>query len=187
MFERLREAIEAALEAATPAGNPRDVVTRMHAAVVEAKVAVEKMREGVELTEQRLTRERTSLEDAERRGRMATDIGDSETADVAEQFATKHRERLAVLEHKLVAQREELALAQRELAEMRDQLDRARRDHRLTDDSHVREAWRDLNAGAAGRTGDDLEDEVLRAQFDRAAREQRAEEQLKALKKKMGK
>lgn len=186
MFERLREAIEAALEAATPAGNPRDVVNRMHAAVVEAKVAVGKMHDGVRQTELRLVEERSHLENAERRGRMASDIGDHETVGVAEQFTAKHRERLTVLEHKLAAQREELALAQRELGEMRDQLDRARRDHRLTDDSYVREAWRDLDAGAAGRSGDDLEDEVLRAKFDRADRERRAEERLKELKKKMG-
>ena len=40
MFERLRDALRAALDAATPPGNLRDLARQMREAVVEAKVSV---------------------------------------------------------------------------------------------------------------------------------------------------
>src|SRR3989449_2649838 len=75
----------------------------MREAVVEAKLAVGETREAVARTERDLTQERQRLADAERRGRLAAEIQDRETVDVAQRFAAKHRERAAVLEEKLAA------------------------------------------------------------------------------------
>ncbi len=170
MFERLRAAINAALDAATPDADLRDVTGMMREAVIEARTSIERMREGVVTSEARLNHERQELADAERRGRLAAGIQDEQTAEVAERFAAKHRERVAVLEDKLEAQAAELALAEREYEEMKAQLVEQERKRPETEAARkVESAWRDLEA--AGR----------------AAREAKADEQLEELKKKMGK
>ncbi|MGH7613209.1 MAG: hypothetical protein ACREMW_04070, partial [Gemmatimonadales bacterium] len=87
MFERLRDALRAALEAATPPGDLRDLARQMREAVVDAKVAVQEMREALARTEVELGAERQRLADAERRGRLAAEIQDQETVQVAERFA----------------------------------------------------------------------------------------------------
>ena len=112
MFENLRAAINAALDAATPDSDPRDAISKMREAVVEARTSIELMREGVTKTEARLAAERQKLADAERRGRLAAGIQDTDTVEVAEKFAAKHGERVKVLEGKLEAQQAELMLAE---------------------------------------------------------------------------
>lgn len=180
MFERLKDAINAALDAATGPPDAREKVSRMRDAVIEARAALEAMRQGVAKSEQQLAAERQHLADAERRGRMAAQIGDQETADVAQQFAVKHGERVGVLEDKLQAQRAELALAERELDGMKSQLKKA------ADSGGVESAWREIEAAGGVRPDTDVKDELLRSQLDRAAKEAEAEARLDALKKKMG-
>jgi hypothetical protein len=160
----------------------RSLARQMREAVVDAKVAVAEIQEAIGRTERELALERQRLADAERRGRLAGEIQDQETVAVAERFAAKHRERLGVLERKLVAQREELALAQRELDEMQTQLKRAERER------PAMEARRSAQeAGDGGAAGVDLQDELLKSDMDRAAREAAAARQLEELKKKMRK
>jgi len=125
VFERLRDALRAALDAATPPGNLRDLARQMREAVVEAKLSVQETRQAVSRTEGELAVERQRLADAERRGRLAGEIQDHETVEVAHRFAAKHRERVGVLERKLAALRDELALYERELGDMQAQLARA--------------------------------------------------------------
>src|SRR2546422_1931214 len=100
----------------------------MREAVVEAKLAVEDTRAALARAERDLADERRRLADAERRGRLAAEIQDGETVEVAQRFAAKHHERVGVLEHKRAALAEERALYERELAEMQAQLVRAERD-----------------------------------------------------------
>ena len=183
MFERLRDALRAALDAATPPGDLRDLTRLMGEAVVDAKVAVDELRHALVRTEAELGAERQRLADAERRGRLATEIQDGETAEIAARFAAKHRER-----HKLAAQREELALAERELAEMQAQLRAADPGRAATSAGRSAEqAWRDLQAAGGERPGVDLRDELLKSEMDRAAREATAEQQLREMKKKLRK
>src|SRR5207247_3182858 len=125
MFERLRAALKAALDAATPPHDLKDLARQMREAVVEAKVAVRELAEALKRTEVELAAERQRLADAERRGRLAGEIQDQETVQVAERFAAKHRERVAVLERKLQAQRDEQALPRREPGGMQAQLQAA--------------------------------------------------------------
>ena len=158
-------------------------LARMREAVIEARVAVGKVRDAVRATEGELARERQQLVDAERRGRLAGEIGDTETVAVARHFATKHAERVAVLEKKLAAQRDEAALAEREVAEMTEQLKSVERDRVAREASgHVASA----RAGMGEPSAPEAEDEVLKTRMDRAAREAAAAEQLAALKRKMG-
>src|ERR1051326_595861 len=93
VFERLRAALDAALAAATPGQDLRDLAGQMRGAVVELKAAVGKMREGLALTERQLEVERRHRDDAERRGKLAEGIRDQETVEVARQFVAKHAER----------------------------------------------------------------------------------------------
>ena len=188
MFERLRDALRAALDAATPPGDLRDLTRQMREAVVEAKLAVEDTRAALARAERDLADERRRLADAERRGRLASEIQDGETVEVAQRFAAKHRARVGVLEHKRAALAEERALYERELAEMQAQLVRAERDRPLTEaERSVERAWRDLQAAGGARPGTDVQGELLKSELERAAREAAAERQLKELKKKMKK
>jgi hypothetical protein len=187
MFERLRDAVRAALEAATPPGDLRDLARQMREAVVDAKVAVEEMKGAVARTDAELAAERQRLADAERRGRLAAEIQDQETVQVAERFAAKHRERAGVLERKLAAQREELALAERELGEMQGQLKSVDRGVPHEGTSGTEQAWRDLQAAGGTRPDVDLQQELLKHDIDRVARERAADEQLDLLKKKIHK
>ena len=188
LFERLRDAFRAALDAATPPGDLRDLARQMREAVIEAKVAVQEMHEALGRTQGELTLERQRLADAERRGRLAGEIQDQETVTVAERFAVKHRERVQVLERKLAAQQEEAALAERDLTEMQAQLKNAEKDRATVEGERSTErAWREVQSAGGTRPGMDLQDELLKSQMDRAAREAAAQEQLEALKKKMRK
>jgi len=183
LFERLRDAFRAALDAAsTP--DLRSLTRQMREAVVDAKVAVQEIQEAVTRTERELAAERQRLADAERRSRLAGEIQDQETVAVADRFAGKHRERAAVLERKLAAEREELALAQRELEDMQAQLKAA---GGASAQSSTERAWRDLEEAGGAREGTDLRDELLKSDMDRAAREAAAARQLEELKKKMRK
>ena len=160
----------------------------MREAVVEAKVAVQEMREALTRTERELSLERQRLADAERRGRLAAEIQDEETVTVAERFAVRHRERVAVLERKLTAQQEELALADRDLVEMQGQLKSAEKDRVAHEgDRSTERAWREVQSAGGARPGMDLQDELLKSEMDRTAREAAAQQQLEALKKKMRK
>ena len=182
MFERLRAAIDAALAAATPPADLRQLTGQMREAVVELKAGIGKMRDDLARSERQLDVERRSRDDAERRGRLAEAIKDQETVDVAQRFTAKHGERVTMLEQKIQAQRAELVLAERELDEMTTRLRTA-----SASTSSANRAWRDIETAGGTRPETDLADELLKGQMDRQARESAAEAQLRELKKKMGK
>jgi len=151
---------------------------------VEAKLGLDRMRESLGATERELVAERKQLDDAERRGRLAAQVSDAETVVVAERFAGRHRERVAMLERKLAVQRDELMLGERELEEMAAQY---RASGRPEADANLRAAWREIEAAGGTRPDTDLESELLRAQTERRLMEEAVEAQLAQLKKKLGK
>lgn len=184
MLDKLREAIESVLEGA--GRSDRDGSLRlMHEAVVEARVSLDSMAEAIQKTERQLGEEQSHLADAERRGRLAAEINDTETVEVAERYAGKHREHIGVLGRKLEAQRSELDLARREFEEMRGQLQSARANRPQSEATdRLDAAWREIEL--AGGSRGEVDDDRLRSEVDRAAREAAANEQLERLKKKMG-
>jgi hypothetical protein len=189
VFDRLRDAMRAALDAASP-GDLRELARRMREAVIEAGAAVQEMREGLDRTERELVAERQEVAVAERRGRLAAEIQDGETVDVAQRFAAKHRERVGMLERKLAAQREELALAERDRAEMQADLARAQRDQPTTEaERSAARAWRELRQAGGGdaHPETDLQGDLLRASLDATARDAAAERQLQEIKKRVKK
>jgi len=187
MFKKLRDALERALEAATPPPDLGEIASRMREAVIEQKAGVRKMQEDLTTADRLLAAERSQLETAERRRTLAEGIDDRETVEVAEKFITRHRERIAVMEKKVVAQREELALAERDLADMTAQLqEAARRNPKLTSERSTDAAWQGLGRAGMDRPEVDVEGEQLRGRLERAAREAAADAKLDELKKKMG-
>jgi hypothetical protein len=187
MFEGLRARLEKLLAEHTAAADPRARTAALHAALLEAKVAVGEMRDALAATDRALQAERKQLEDAERRGRLAAQVPDPETVQVAERFAERHRERIGVLEKKLALQQEELRLAGRDLEHLGNEY----RASRLGTDSartpSQDAAWRDLEAAGGVRPETDLNDELLESRLNRARMEQAVQAQLDHLKKKMGK
>jgi predicted nucleic acid-binding Zn-ribbon protein len=153
----------------------------MRDAVIAARAALAVMRDQIGATERELDAERRQLMDAERRGRLAGEIGDQETVQVAQHFAAKHASRVNVLERKLGALRDELTLAEHELADMTEQLKAAGQNRGTA------EAADHVAAAQAGMGPAAEEDERLKSRMDREAREAAAEQQLEALKQKMGK
>jgi hypothetical protein len=161
----------------------------MREAVIEAKVGVREIRDALGRTELELAAERQALADAERRGRLAGEIQDKETVEIAQRFVARHGERVAVMEKKLAAQRDELALAERELAEMQSQLEQAARASGPAGAAQrsAEGAWRDIQSAGGARPGVDPQDELLKSDLDRQRREAQADRQLEELKKRMKK
>lgn len=186
MLEGLREALEQFLDSAAT-GRSDDRGKLMQQAVIDARVALDEMRSQRDRTVRKLEVENRALADTERRGKLALEIEDMETVQVAEDFAEKHRERVRILEQKLEVQNEELELAERELQGMKTQLQEAREKGVVGEASEqVEAAWRTIERAGGMRPETDLEGEILKNQMNRADREARAEEQLRELKKKMG-
>lgn len=164
----------------SPASRPggKAALAMMRAALVEAKVGVSRVRAALDATQAQLAHERDELETVRRRGRLATEIHDGETARIAARFEQKHSERVAVLERKAAAQESELALAERELAEMAEQ-------------------FRAMSGGVApppppppsAEPDDHLAQDIdaMRRTSERATREADAQQRLEELKRKMGK
>lgn len=187
MFKRLRDALEAALAAATPPSDLSELASAMREAVIEAKAGVAATRQALEKTEQQVAGERGQIETTERRRALAEGIADAETVAVADRYLAKHAERLAMLEKKVAAERDELALAERDLAEMTAQLmEASKRRGGLEADRSRDAAWAGLGAAGMDRPETDLEQELLKTKLDRAAREADADAKLEEMKKRMG-
>lgn len=147
-------------------------VALMRAALVEAKVGVSHIRTALETTQAQLKRERNELETVQRRGRLAIEIGDAETARVAAQFERRYAERVAVLEQKASAQEAELMLADREVEEMTAQL-------------RAMAGGADVSSPPPSVEEESPNPDALRREVDRAARESAAERQLDELKRRI--
>ncbi|HEV8598717.1 MAG TPA: hypothetical protein VGQ69_05120 [Gemmatimonadales bacterium] len=157
------------------AGSPdrRAQASGLHDALVELKVAAGQNRDALAAAERELAAERVRLEDAERRGRLAGDIGDTETGRIADEFAAKHRERVALLERKVAVIRDELAYVEREYESLAAQLKAVRQGAGPAPSSVLDESDREL--------------EALRRKAEREAKDQAVQQQLDFLKKKLGK
>jgi hypothetical protein len=185
VFEGLKARLEKLLADHTPPGDPRQRAALLHAALVDAKVAVSEMQDALAATERALAAERKHMEDADRRGRLAAQIPDPETVQVAEQFAARHRKRVQVLELKLTAQREELSLTQRDVEQMTLELRQARQGG-AGPTAAQEAAWRDLETAGGVRPETDLDGELLKGQLSRQQMDAAVQAQLDHLKKKLG-
>ncbi len=111
----------------------------MEKETVAAKAGLESLKEQLNVARKRAAAEGREAEVCRRREELARKIGDTETADIAAQFAGKHDNRQRVLSDKAKAIEAEIRLRESEYAEMIQQIRKAR-------------ANRDSMAATAGRT-----------------------------------
>ena len=187
MLDGLKARFERFLADHTSPDDPRARAAQLHAAVLDARVAVGEMRSALQTSELTLTLERQQLADAQRRGALAAAVPDPETVQVAEQFAARHLERIAVLEKKVAVQRDELLLAERDVAQWTQELKQNRQGTEPGPTPAQAAAWRDLEAAGAPRSETDVEGELLKGRLERALMDAAVLALLDHLKKKLGK
>ena len=173
-LDDLRARLDEILANLERAGDARTAASGLFDAMVETKTAIAGLRDAIAATTRELAVEQQHLADAERRGKLAVDIQDNETAELAEIWTTKHRERVALLERKLAVQRDEMVYAERQLEEMSNQ---------------YRQAKAGVPPGAATSAPSIAEDPELAREgmrLDREAQAARVQQQLADLKRKLG-
>jgi hypothetical protein len=171
-LDGLRARLEQLLAEHTRGGDTRAYTDGLYQALVDTKVALAQIRDARQVTERELAQQRRQHDDAERRGRLAEQIGDQETVDLAQVWTAKHAERVALLERKLEVQQDELRLAERQLEE-------------LTQAYRQAKAGIPSGAGPAARTPG-ADEELAGLEIDRHAREATVRDQLAELKRKLG-
>jgi hypothetical protein len=129
----------------------------MKSEAADAKARLHDLEDGIRRARAEAAREAAEVETCRRRERMASSIGDAETARIAREFALKHERRRDVLEQKAVALSRELELRRGEIEEMLGQIREAERSR----DSLVASAGR-TQARESVRAGDALFDELDR-------------------------
>lgn len=184
MFDEIRHAFRELLHGNVPPEGRRELIAVMKDTLVQAKLAMDDLREGVEVTRKRVERERMELETIRRRKGLAQGVGDAETVTVAERFESQQAQRVAVLEQKLSAQENELALVEHDVAEMKEQLKAALAGVGSGMRSGAVDAMRDPLDGEKSGLEEQLSD--LKRAERRAAASADADAALAELKKRMG-
>jgi phage shock protein A len=119
VFKRSIEAFRQELSTREPEDQVAELLSAMRRELVATRAHIPELEQELQRARQDLDRERESLAQCERRGTLAARIHDMETVRVAEEFAERHRERIVVLEQKVVAAEGELGLKRREAEEMK--------------------------------------------------------------------
>jgi chromosome segregation ATPase len=166
----------------------------MRDTLVQAKVALQDLRDGLEKSRRRLQAEQRELDTVLRRKRLAEQINDAETAKLATQYEQLHAEKVAVLTRKLEAQESELALAERDVAQMMTELRNAASGIGPATDRSAAAAMNAAMDEVESELGGETKDGGLRDEIDglsrargRADREADAARRLEELKRRMGK
>ena len=118
VFDGFRRSFDELLSRATRPEERRLVASRMKDTLVQAKMGLEDMRDGLAKARERLAAEERELETVRRRKTLAEGIKDQQTIDLAAKYEQMHTERVSVLTQKVAAQEAELALAERDVASM---------------------------------------------------------------------
>src|SRR3954468_23365629 len=118
VFDSFRQSFDDLLARATKPEERRAVAARMKDTLVQARMGLEDLRDGLDKARQRLAAEERELETVRRRKQLAEGISDKETVEVAGKYEQMHGERIAVLRQKVEAQEAELGLAERDVAQM---------------------------------------------------------------------
>lgn len=156
--------------------DPREQAAGLREALVEFKIGIGQLREGLQKSERELDTARREMGDYERRGKLAADIGDAETTRIASEFTSKAREKVDLLERKVIVQRDELGLAERDYEATKQQYQAASRGIPLGNTAPPESPDGTPDAGPS------LIDHLV---LDQRARESAVEAQLALLKKKL--
>jgi len=147
MFENLRNAFREAIENfnkeldrdQVPGAVDR-LLAGMRDEVADAKLRIRELEDQISRTDAEVAREKRDASTARRRGKLAAEIDDAETVQLAEEYAVRHEERQRILEQKSAALRQELEIREKEVEEMLGKVKEA-------------QAKRDTLAATSGRTG----------------------------------
>jgi hypothetical protein len=153
----------------------RDQAAGLRAALIEFKVGISQLRDALTRSERELDTARREAGDYARRRELAGAIDDQETVRIAAEFTAKARERVDLLERKVIVQRDELAMAEREYEVTKQRFQAASRGLPLDGPSPAEDV--------AGIEGSSSRDQTM---MDHRAREAAVEAQLEHLKKKLG-
>lgn len=156
--------------------DPRAQAAGLREALVEFKIGIGQLREALLRVERELEIARREMVDYERRGRLAAEIGDAETTRIAEEFTAKAREKVDLLERKVLVQRDELGMAERDYEATKQQYQSASRGIPLGNTTPPSAPDQDPADGPS------LIDHLI---LDQRARESAVEAQLALLKKKL--
>jgi hypothetical protein len=118
VFDSFRSSFDDLLARATKPEERRTIAARMKDTLVQARMGLDDMRDGLKKAQQRLVIEEKELETVRRRKQLAEGISDAETVGIAAKYEEMHVERVGVLRQKVEAQQAELALAEREVGQM---------------------------------------------------------------------
>jgi hypothetical protein len=184
VFDSFRRSFDELISRATKPEERRAIAARMKDTLVQARMGLDDMRDGLDKARQRLTAEERELETVKRRKQLAEGIGDKETVGLAAKYEQMHAERVDVMRRKVEAQEAELGLAEREVGSMTAELRQIMAGAPVT---NAAPAPSDADLGLEGDTS--LHDEIdslgrARARQDRDADAQR---RLEELKRRMGK
>ena len=185
VFDNFRNSFDDLIARATKPEERRSIAARMKETLVQARMGLDDMRDGLKKAEQRLAAEEKELETVRRRKQLAEGISDAETAGIATKYEEMHLERIGVLRQKVEAQTAELALAEREVGQMTAELKAvvSGADPRAAVPPTLDPSDDPTQSGA--RLGDEI-DALGRAR-KRADAEANADRELEELKRKMGK
>lgn len=160
------------------------MASRMKDTLVQARMGLDDLRDGLDKVRQRLGLEERELETIRRRKQLAEGINDRETVDVAVKYEQMHVERVDVLRQKVTAQEAELMLAERDVEAMSAELKAVMAGTDPRGAAPALDEQNDPTAGS-GKLRDEI-DSLSRARAS-ADREADAARRLDELKRRMGK
>ncbi len=189
-FDSFRRSFDELLARATRPEDRRAIASRMKETLVQARIGLDDLRDGLTKARQRLANEERELETVRRRKQLAEGIADRETAELAAKYAEMHSQRVEVLRRKVEAQESEVALAEREVAEMSAELKSALAGGppggaASVGSGPLSDAELGLDDASGGSTRSEID--ALGRERERADREADAARRLDELKRKMGK
>lgn len=185
VFDGFRRTFDELLNRATRPEERRVVASRMKDTLVQAKVGLEELRDGLQRTRQRLANEERELDTVRRRKMLAEGINDQQTVEIAAKYEQMHAERVDVLRRKVMAQEEEVALAERDVAAMNAELKAVLAGTAPPGASPALDEAPDVDIDGSAALRDEI-DALERARA-REARDADAARRLDELKRRMGK
>jgi hypothetical protein len=182
-FDDFRKSLEDLMNRHTAPADRRAIASQMRDTLIQAKMGLSEMRDGLQKARARLQIEERELETVQRRRQMAVDINDAETVAIADKFVATHSERVELLRRKVAVQEDEVRMAEADVEAMTRDLKSAV--------SGTGEFAPNVSAGSPdldfnGAAVSNEIDALARAR-SRAEHHARADAELEELKRRMGK
>ena len=117
-FDNFRKSLEDLMARHTAPADRRAIASQMRDTLVQARMGLSEMRDGLQKARARLEIEERELATVQRRRQMALDINDAETVAIADKFVATHGERVELLRRKVAVQEDEVRMAEADVEAM---------------------------------------------------------------------